>query len=147
MSSPQTSTPDKKRGKLWFLIVLLVALGLGALSTLASVTPEEPPGRRFPPFQFSARPLLQFHTFLTTMEVVFLVALVTVYVKVYADTRARFSLGLVCVLLALLLNTILSYPLVLILAGPIGLGPGSFLPFADILEVGAYILFLYLSLE
>jgi len=153
-TSPTVAGPiepkSRTNAQIKFVVILLVALGLGYISTLFSLKTEEPPGSRFPPFgpfRFSPTPLLQFHTFITTVEIVLLIALLGIYVKVYSDTRARFALGLVGVLAALLLNTILTYPLVEITIGPIGLGPGGFLPFADVLEVAAYILFLYLSLE
>lgn len=148
---PQEVPPAAKSrtgARLKFLLIMLIAFALGYVSTLLPLKSEEPPGFRFPgPFRFSADPLLQFHTFITTVDIVLLIALLGVYVQVYSDTRARFSLGLVGVLAALLLDTILSYPLVEGTIGPIGLEPGGLLPFADLLEVAAYILFLYLSLE
>ncbi len=69
-----------------------------------------------------------------------------VYLKVYSETRANFALGLVAVLSALLLQTLFSYPLVLGTEGVI-LVPGILTTLADFLTIGAYTVFLYLSLE
>jgi hypothetical protein len=76
-----------------------------------------------------------------------LVALVVVYVKMYRETKANFSLGLVIMLGALLLHSLISYPLLLVREGQIPIGPGEFLSTADIFMVVAYAVFLYLSLE
>jgi len=141
--------PKKYSNRIWVPAVLLVGLLLGALSSLLTPVPEEPQFEHLPGFfiTFTPEPLLQFHVLVTTIEIVLLVALVVVYVKVYADTRANFSLGLVVVLLALLLNTLFSYPLLLGLMGPVSVRPGDFLLFADIFMIVAYTVFLYLSLE
>jgi hypothetical protein len=73
-------------------------------------------------------------------------SLVIVYLKVYSETRANFALGLVIVLSALLLQTVFSYPLVLGTQRVI-LVPGILTLLADFLTIGAYTVFLYLSLE
>jgi hypothetical protein len=148
MSEKETIPAKRPSSKVWLPVVLLVSFGLGWLSTIAPLTPEEPRGTHFPgPFSFNPDPLLLLHTFLSTVEIVLLISLLAVYVKVYMDSGARFSLGLVFVLSALLLNSIFSYPLVVGMVGPVSVGPGDFLPFADILEIIAYTAFLYLSLE
>jgi len=143
-------TPRKPGNRIWVPAVLLVGLLLGALLSLVAPVPEEPRLEHLPGFffvTFTPEPLLQFHVLVTTIEIVLLVALLVVYVKVYADTRANFSLGLVVVLAALLLNTLFSYPLLLGLLGPVSVRPGDFLLFADIFMIVAYTVFLYLSLE
>jgi len=140
--------PKKGSNRFWVPVVLLVGILLGGLLSLESPATEEPRFERYPgPFQFTTGGVLQFHILVTTIEIVLLVALFAVYIKVYADTKANFSLGLVIVLGALLLNTLFSYPLVLGMVGPVPVGPGEFLPFADIFIIIAYTVFLYLSLE
>jgi hypothetical protein len=138
----------KGSSRIWVPVILLVGILLGALTSLASPATEEPRFERFPGyFAFTPGGVLQFHVLVTTIEIVLLVALLGVYIKVYVDTKASFSLGLVIVLGALLLNTLFSYPLLLGMVGPVPVGPGEFLPFADIFIIIAYTVFLYLSLE
>lgn len=141
--------PKKYSNRVWVPAVLLVGILLGALSSLLAPVPEEPRFERLPGvfFSFTPEPLLQLHVFVTTIEIVLLVALLVVYVKIYADTKANFSLGLVVVLAALLLNTLFSYPLLLGLVGPVSVRPGDFIIFADVFMIVAYTVFLYLSLE
>jgi hypothetical protein len=79
--------------------------------------------------------------------VTLLLALLVIYVKMYAETRAAFSLGLVVMLVALLIQSLLSYPLIIGYYGPVSLEPGLSSPSADFLTVCAYAVFLYLSLE
>jgi hypothetical protein len=147
MSEPVTKG-EKRSNRIWVPVILLVGVLLGALSSLLSPATEESRFQHFPGFfSFTPEPVLRFHVLVTTIEIVLLVSLLAVYVKVYADTKARFSLGLVVVLGALLLHTLFSYPLLLGLVGPVPVGPGDFLPFADIFMIVAYTVFLYLSLE
>lgn len=143
-----TAEPKKSKvGKLWVVIVLLIGLIWGLLiSDLATLPTGVRPGFfRDVPY-FNPDPSIRLHVTLTTVEVALLVALVIVYLKVYTETNANFALGLVVVLGALLLQTILSYPLILGLEGVIFV-PGILTTLADFLTVGAYAVFLYLSLE
>jgi len=147
MSEP-VAERGKRSNRIWVPVILLFGILLGALFSLVSPATEEPRGARFPgPFSFTPEPVLQFHVLVTTIEIVLLVALLAVYIRIYADTKANFSLGLVVVLSALLLHTLFSYPLLLGMVGPVSVGPGDFLPFADIFMIVAYTVFLYLSLE
>ncbi|HUI00874.1 MAG TPA: hypothetical protein VLX56_04530 [Nitrososphaerales archaeon] len=132
-------------GKLWVVVVLLAGLVAGVLlSDLATLPTRNPIFRRFP--LFNPDPLIRLHIVLTTVAVALMVSLVIVYLKVYVETKANFALGLVIVLAALLLQTVLSYPLVLGTSGVI-LVPGILTTLADFLTVAAYTVFLYLSLE
>ncbi|HUK74654.1 MAG TPA: hypothetical protein VLU99_02595 [Nitrososphaerales archaeon] len=132
-------------GKLWVVVVLLAGLVAGVLlSDLATLPTRNPIFRRFP--LFNPDPLIRLHIVLTTVAVALMVSLVIVYLKVYVETKANFALGLVIVLGALLLQTVLSYPLVLGTSGVI-LVPGILTTLADFLTVAAYTVFLYLSLE
>jgi hypothetical protein len=87
------------------------------------------------------------HVILSTIEIVLLVSLVAIYVKVYAETRANFSLGLIIVLGALSVHSFLSFPLVVNEIEPILYGSGLFFPYTDLLTIIAYSVFLYLSIE
>lgn len=140
--------PNKSRaGKLWVVVVLLVGLVAGVLMSDLATLPEE---SRDPFFRgvpvFNPDPSIRLHIVLTTVEVALLVSLVIVYLKVYSETKANFALGLVIVLSALFLQTLFSYPLILGTQGLI-LVPGTLTMLADFLTIGAYTVFLYLSLE
>jgi len=129
-------------------VVLLVGLGWGLILSALS---EEPREVRFAGYRgftyFNPNPLFELHIVLSTITVALLVSLVIVYVKVYLETKANFALGLLLVLGALLLQTLLSYPVLIGLAGPPPFGPGYYGLSADVLTIGAYTIFLYLSLE
>jgi len=153
--NPQTNAMTGKKRALWVGLTLLVGAVLGVFSSTLSPQSEETfygfPGHHgfgFGPFlQLAPNPLLQLHVGLTTVVLVLLIALSAVYLKVFMDTRAPFTLGLLVIMLVLLLHTLVSYPLVEGMAGPVPVGPGDFLLFADLLEVAGFAIFLYLSLE
>jgi len=155
-----TTTPTPEKGmrisKVWVPVILLIAVLLGLL--LAQTVPAPPvcPAGYicypYPVYLYwlSIQRALMLHVILSTMEIVLLVSLVAVYIKVYADTRANFSLGLVIVLGALTVHSFLSYPLVVNYVfndvEPILFG-SVFFPYTDLLTIIAYSVFLYLSLE
>jgi hypothetical protein len=147
IDQPAVAPKKSAAGKLWVVVALLSGLVAGVLlSDLATLPMEsrEPFFRGVP--VFNPDPSIRLHIVLTTVSVGLLVALVMVYLKVYSETRANFALGLVAVLSALLLQTLFSYPLVLGTEGVI-LVPGTLTTLADFLTIGAYTVFLYLSLE
>ena len=147
-NKPPAVEPEKSKvGKLWVVVVLLLGMIAGVvLSDLATLPKiSRPPFLRGTPY-FNPDPSILLHIVLTTVEVALLVSLVVVYLKVFSETKANFALGLVVVLGALLLQTLFSYPLILGLEGLI-LVPGVLTLLADFLTIGAYSLFLYLSLE
>jgi len=140
--------------KVWVPVILVLAILLGLV--LAETIPSPPvcPQGYYCYtvylYYLSIQRALVLHVILSTIEIVLLVSLVAVYVKVYAETRANFSLGLVIVLGALTVHSFLTYPLVLnyafndvdtILFGSV------FFPYTDLLTIIAYSVFLYLSLE
>lgn len=145
--------------KLWVPVVLIAGFLLGEVIYTLIILEQSPyaGGSKGPPFgfpygpnhfpYFERDPSFQFHVVLTTLEVVLLVSLVTVYARMYVETKASFSLGLVIFLGALLIQALLSYPILLGFIGPIYLGPGLTSEFADVVTVCAYTIFLYLSLE
>jgi len=136
--------------KLWVPLVLAIGFVAGEIISYGTEMPEARGrggmfGGRFYPFPTS--PLFPYHVLFTTMEVALLVALVVVYGRMYAETRANFALGLVFVLFALLVQALLSTPLLEDLVGQLQIGPGYSTPAADIFTVCAYTVFLYLSLD
>lgn len=147
IEQPAVAPKRSTTGKLWIVVVLLAGLLAGVLlSDVATLPPQPRPFflRDIP--YVNPDPSIRLHIVLTTMEVAMLVALVVVYAKIYFETRARFAVGLAAVLSALFLQTVFSYPLLLGTEGAI-LVPGLLTEVADFLTLGAYTLFLYLSLE
>lgn len=147
IDQPAVAPRKSTAGKLWVLVALLAGLVAGVFLSDLATLPEEnrdPFFRQFP--VFNPDPMIRLHIILTTVEVALLVSLVIVYLKVYSETHANFALGLEIVLLALFLQTVFSYPLILGTQGVI-LVPGTLTMLADFLTIGAYTVFLYLSLE
>jgi hypothetical protein len=150
-AAEQSSERGTHVGKVWVpvILVLAVLLGLVLAETIPS-PPVCPSGYYCPPVYFyllSVHGALMLHVILSTIEIVLLVSLVAIYVKVYAETRANFSLGLIIVLGALSVHSFLSFPLVVNEIEPILYGSGLFFPYTDLLTIIAYSVFLYLSIE
>jgi len=143
----QTAPTLRKQGvsKIWVVIVLAFGILLGALlAERIHLNITGGPGQFF---LLTIQRALQLHVILSTIEAVLLTALVVIYIRVYAETRANFSMGILIVLFALLVHSILSFPLTVNQIGPVLLGSGAFFPYPDILTIVAYTIFLYLSLE
>lgn len=156
MSAPDDIVKSKSAGrglqKLWVPVVLLIGLVLGELISFVISRPFPggpggPPGSTFPFHQFPPDPTFGFHVVLTTVSVALLISLVVIYGRMYVDTKANFALGLVVVLVALLIQSILSYPLFEDLIVTPSIEPGYWSSVADIVSICAYAVFLYLSLE
>jgi hypothetical protein len=143
MSLEGQQTPSKGPSKLWLPVVLTVGVLVGAILSYSVPAPfgywEFGPDRLYG--------ILVLHTILSTVSIVLLLALAVVYLRVYAQTGARFALGITVVLFALLIQALVQYPLFLILSGPFDEGQGPFLSFGDVFTIAAYTVFLYLSLE
>jgi hypothetical protein len=142
MSSESTARQMKGPGKIWLPIVLTVGVLVGLI---LSYDVPVPYGWRFIPPQFQQALIL--HIVLSTVSVTLLVALAIIYLGIYAQTAARFALGITVVLFALLIQALVQYPLLLGMFAPYGQGEESFLSFADVFTIVAYTIFLYLSLE
>jgi len=144
---PPQPAPAPQRGisRIWVLVVLVFGILLGVLFalTIRMDIREAGPGQFF---LLSIQRALQLHVILSTIEMVLLFSLVLVYLKIYNDTRANFSMGILIVLFALLVHSILSFPLTVDQIGPVLLGSGAFFPYPDIFTIIAYTIFLYLSL-
>ncbi len=146
--------PTKKGGrylqKLWVPVVLAIGFVAGEAISFGTEMTETrgrdgPFGTHFYPFP--TNPIFPYHVLFTTVEVALLVALVVIYGRMYLETSANFALGLVFVLVALLVQTLLSNPVLEDLVGQVPIGPGYSTPEADIFTVFAYTVFLYLSLD
>jgi len=147
-AAEQSSEKGSQISKVWVPVILVLAVLLGIVLAETIPSPVCPSGYYCPPQYFyllSVHGALMLHVILSTIEIVLLVSLVAVYIKVYAETRANFSLGLIIVLGALLIHSFLSYPLVVNYIEPILYG-SLFFPYTDLLTITAYSVFLYLSL-
>lgn len=148
-ANPDMNLAERKgrsASRVWVLVVIAVGLVSGVVLSLLMQFREIWFG--YNRFLFERiEPLLTFHVILSTIGMALLVSLLVVYVHVYAETKANFALGLIIVLAALLLRSLLSSPLLLFVVGTIPLGPRAFLSVADVFAVVAYAVFLYLSLE
>jgi hypothetical protein len=148
-AAEQSSEKGTQISKVWVPVILVLAVLLGLVLAEMIPSPVCPFGYYCPPpvfYLLSVRGALMLHVILSTIEIVLLVSLVAVYIKVYAETRANFSLGLTIVLGALLVHSFLSYPLVVNEIEPILYG-SLFFPYTDLLTIIAYSVFLYLSIE
>lgn len=149
--SSSSNSGEQKRsgtgfGKLWVPIVLFIGTVAGIIANEIAQAYA-----RFPHFPFRGQPgpnlFLEFHIILSTIGIALLVALIVVYARTYMQTRANFILGLLVVLFALLLQSVLTYPVLLELEVTTGFAIVVFSPVADVFSIIAYTVFLYLSLE
>ena len=144
---PETVAVEKRghSGIVWLLIVLALGISIGILLSLFAQVRFIGPGPRPPPY--TLEPVLTLRVIVSTTSVALLIALIVVYLRMYAETKANFAAGIVVVLFALLLHSLISYPLLVVRMGSIAVGAGEFLSTADIFMVVAYAILLYLSLE
>ena len=144
--APEAEPRQPKKGTTKLLVPLVWAVGI-LLGVLLTSTVRLP--FRFGPFGFfeQFRNLLILHTILSTVIIALQVALVIVYLRVYADTRARFALGILVVMFALLVQSFLQYPLLLGYVGTYAISFGPYLTSGDLFTMAAYSVILYLSLE
>lgn len=145
--SLEAQVPKKDRGPTKLLVPLVIVIGIFLGVVLSYLLPLPPSLGPFPHFVQRIRNLLILDMILSTVSISLLVTLVVVYAGVYAKTGARFALGILVVMLALLLETVVRYPLVLAYAGKIPISLGPYFSAADLLSIAAYTIFLYLSLE
>jgi len=129
--------------KIWLPVVVVIGILLGL--ALSLYPPEPFHYLRLVPPDFQT--IYTLHAILSTTSISLLVALALVYLRTYAQTGARFALGITVVLLALLVQSLIQYPLILGFGGPFVGGQGKFFLFADVFTIAAYALLLYFSLE
>ncbi len=143
-----SAEPGQQKAKrpAWVLVPLVLAVGILLGIALSYLVPLPFGFGPFPPFaQF--RNLIIVHMVLSTVIIALQVALVIVYLGVYAETGARFSLGILVVMSALLLQSLFQYPLILGFVGRYAIEFGPYLSTADLFTIAAYTIFLYLSLD
>lgn len=134
----------RRPSKLAVVLVLIVGTIAGVIvSLIADAYASNGSG----PGAIQAGALRVSHIIMTTVSITLLVALVVIYARTYAATKAHFSLGIWIVLLALLLRSLLTYPVVLDFAEHLPFLDNPLSPISDAFTVIAFALFLYLSLE
>ena len=136
---------QKTKRPAWIVVPLVLIVGIVLGVALSYLIPLPFGFGPFPPFQF--RNLIIVHMVLSTVIIALQVALVIVYLRVYAETGARFSLGILVVMSALLLQSLFQYPLLLGFVGRYAIEFGPYLSTADLFTIAAYTIFLYLSLD
>src|SRR5437867_7084494 len=122
----------------WMLLTIGIGLVLGIV--IDSLIPRT----------MSRRPLFVETDYIdipvSTVELSFLVALLYIYNRTYSETRARFAVGVIVVLIALLFQAILTSSVFYFVMGGSHLS-GPFTLAADVAETAAFGVFLYLGLE
>ncbi|MGI0055264.1 MAG: hypothetical protein ACREB9_00365 [Thermoplasmata archaeon] len=139
-------SPSEKSwsAEIWLTIVVAIGVAAGAILALALRLPPGlyPPGTPpLPPW------VAQIGVIFSTLSLVLLLALLSVYVRSYRTTRAPYLLGLVIFLVVLFVEITINSPLVLT---GFGLGPGilgRFFALGGILMSAALSILLYLSLQ
>lgn len=127
----------------WTLTV--IGIGLVAGAGLALIPRPDRPGPGPGPEAFQT--LDDVDVVLSTVGVACLVALLVVYAKTFSDTGARFAIGLLFVLGALLFESVLTSPLLFGVFGHALGGLGPFVLVSDAFRATALSAFLYLSLQ
>jgi hypothetical protein len=156
-NQPNEIQPHRRRSLqslLWVILVLATGAIVGVVSFLL-IAPHLSLRGFFPGFPPSSGYIMDIfsfiaeHIILSTISIALLVSLVIVYGKIYRQTRANFALGIFIVLLALMFETILNYPILQLLTTgySVNLASSPLPTLADTFTIVAYSVFLYLSLE
>jgi hypothetical protein len=157
MEPSEASKPVENAKRLWgpaTQTIVVVAIGAAIGVALAFLGPG-PTGDPFFPPPGGPRHPGERHFFsyegidmvLSTTGISLLMALLVVQVRAYRETKAKFALGLVVVLAALVLQAVLTSPIIFGAFGNTLGALGPFLLFADLFKLVAFSVFLYLSLQ
>ncbi len=151
MNNSEINKPARKApSKLWVPVVVLLGAVSGLLLYFWSVMNSYFDfGFERIPFQpgFGVETFGELHIILSSVSVSLLLALIIVYGRTYLQTKADFILGLLVVLFALLLHSLVTFPVILGIAEHSPIRPDFISNIADIFTIVAYTVFLYLSLE
>lgn len=131
--------------KVWVPVVLAMGILAGILLSALPTSQTLPPGHGHGWGLRFATPE-DVDVILSTVGIALLVALLVVYLRIHRETKANFALGLAVVFLALLVESILTSPLVYGAFGQTSDGLGTFLLLADVFKIAAFTVLLYLSL-
>jgi len=136
----------------WLILATLIVVAILAAfwATTRFWPPLSPWERHLPPQESIPGDIEFFYTAKTvvsTVNVTLLVILLITYFDIYRKTRSEFTIGLMIISAAFLLNALASNPLVTWGFGfrAFGLGPFALLP--DLCTLGALTVLLYLSIR
>ena len=128
--------------------IAIVAAIIGLI--LASII-LPPPETAPPPIPIPDRVLmdifLKVKTMVSLVNIVFIIALMSIYSGIYRQVKSQFTMGLIIVMSVLLLYALTSNPLIQILFGYQAQGLGPFAMIPDIFTTFALGLLLYISLD
>jgi hypothetical protein len=141
-----------KSMRIWLVLTILVVVAILAALWANSTFwiprfPWEP--RERPPFDipWDIEFFYTAKTVVSTVNVALLVFLLVTYVGIYLKTRSEFTIGLIILSIALLLNALASNPILIWAFGfrLFGLGPFALLP--DLFTFAALAVLLFLSIR
>ena len=135
----------------WLILgtLIVVAILAAVWTTFRFWLPPSPPWEHRLPFPQNIPGDIEFFytakTVVSTINVTLLIFLLLTYVSIYRKTRSEFTIGLIIFSMVLLLNALVSNPLVIWAFGfrPFGLGPFAMLP--DLFTFVALAVLLYLT--
>lgn len=128
------------------IAIVVAVIGL-VLASLILPPPETAP----PPIPQPDRILMDFYlkikTMISLVNIVFIIALMSIYRGIYRQVKSQFTMGLIIVMLVLLMYALSSNPLIHVLFGYQAQGLGPFAMMPDIFTTFALGLLLYISLD
>jgi hypothetical protein len=130
------------------MVSMIIAAILGyifAIVTIPIATVPSTPPPDVPPHIVATSIILK--TMVSFINIALILLTLGIYIDIYRTIRAKFTLGLITMILLLLMYALTSNPLVHLGFGyqTIGLGPFAILP--DIFTTVALLILFYLSLE
>jgi hypothetical protein len=128
-------------------LIVLVGIAIGVAADLAQGTQNGNAPPPFGPSQPGFNTVGAYHVILSTLGIVLLLALLTVYARTYRQTHGLFPLGLIVVFSSLLFQEVVSSPLFAQFFEHTPLVAGAAGPVADTFRIIAYIVFLWISLQ
>ncbi len=137
--------------KIWLVIIvtLIVIAFLAALwasyTLPSSQFPERPLPSQYIRGDFEFFYVAQ--TVLSTVNVVLLIFLLTIYIDVYRKTQSQFTIGLIIFSAVFLVRAVAANPLFMRAFGYIAFGLGPFALLPDLFEFVALTVLLYLSIK
>ena len=128
------------------IAIIVAVIGLMLVSFLLR-SPETAP----PPIPQPDRVLmdifLKVKTMISLVNIVFIIALMTIYRSIYRQIKSQFTIGLIIVMSVLLMYALTSNPIVQVLFGYQAQGLGPFTMIPDVFATFALGLLLYISLD
>ena len=133
------------------LPVVAIAVVVAVIGLMLASFILRPPETAPPPIPQPDRVLMDIYlkvkTMVSLVNIVFIVALKSIYRNIYRQVKSQFTLGLIIVMLVLLLYAFTSNPLIQFLFGYQAQGLGPFAMIPDIFTTFALGLLLYISLD